>query len=63
MLVCINNKVINTDKIIAAEIKRGANGYGVNVYLETGSSLLEVFVPANSTYKGDAIAILEELVK
>lgn len=63
MLVCINNKVINTDRIIAAEIERGPYGYDVKVYLETTTSLLEVSIPSGSTGKEDAIAILEELTK
>lgn len=63
MLVCINNKIINTDRIVGAEIDRGSKGYGVKVYLETSSSLIEIFIPTDSTSKGEAIKILEELVK
>ena len=35
MLVYINKKVIDTDRIVAAEIERGPYGYGVKTYLET----------------------------
>lgn len=63
MLVCINNKIINTDKIIAAEIGGGPYDFGVKVYLETNSSLLEIFISTNTTSKEDAIAILEKLMK
>ena len=63
MLVCINNTIINTDKIIAAEIGGGPYSFGVKVYLETTSSLLEIFIPTNTSNKEDAIAILEELTK
>ena len=62
MLVCINNKIINTDRIIAAEIARGTKGYVVKVYLETSTSLEEITIPTDSTSKEESIEILEKLM-
>lgn len=45
MLIYIKNKVINTDKIIAAEYANA--NYEVVVYLEAPTSVSKINIPAN----------------